>query len=224
VKKQHFPNKVLTGGTTDVTSFEAGLRKLMETQQSIVGADKQLRPFVCAGNPLECEAFIIGTNPATPMRGNWWNYLDKKTGYFDKTKFEDDYKKQRNDQDKSDSSNTRGRINLAVTAALPVRCLETNVYSIATPDEDDLEEVVDGLEASNKNIDLTVILKYLIESIHPKIVLAHGGIAKKFFPYEKYPSFKVNTSHHFGYRKFTNAQASACGRLMRDFCKNGDVE
>ena len=32
------------------------------------------RPFVCDGCPTECHVVIIGTNPATPLNSNWWEY------------------------------------------------------------------------------------------------------------------------------------------------------
>ena len=32
------------------------------------------RPFVCDGNPLDCNIFIVGINPATKMEMNFENF------------------------------------------------------------------------------------------------------------------------------------------------------
>lgn len=38
----------------------------------LIGQPTTQRPFVCAGSPLECNVFIVGFNPASPMEGDWW--------------------------------------------------------------------------------------------------------------------------------------------------------
>jgi hypothetical protein len=47
-------------------SFEEGLKK--HISRSI------MRPFVCDGSPLECEAFLVGFNPRTLMSKEFWKF------------------------------------------------------------------------------------------------------------------------------------------------------
>jgi hypothetical protein len=51
---------------------------------ALIGRPSHLRPFVCNGSPLESGVFIIGFNPATEMRGDFWDYWRSEYG-FDKT-------------------------------------------------------------------------------------------------------------------------------------------
>ena len=40
----------------------------------VIGRPTDLRPFVCEGSPLDCDVFIVGSNPATKMEGDWWRF------------------------------------------------------------------------------------------------------------------------------------------------------
>jgi hypothetical protein len=40
-----------------------------------------MRPFLCDGNPYDCEAFIVGINPASSV--SFWSFWNDETG-FDK--------------------------------------------------------------------------------------------------------------------------------------------
>ena len=66
--------------------FKDQLRVLMRP-------DESLRPFVCKGNPLQSEIFIVGINPATNMKSSFWDYY--KEDEFDKEKWLNDYKHSR---------------------------------------------------------------------------------------------------------------------------------
>lgn len=157
----------------DLRTFEGGLRDL-------IGEGKELRPFVCDGDPLQCKAFIVGTNPATGMKSSFWHYWDETTG-FCKERWREEYAAQRGacgDGDKRKSvSPTRKRINEIVKAAAPsgsagrVSVLETNLFSSATQREKDLP-------AAQKR---TEVFEYLSYAISPKVVFAHGKPVRRYF-------------------------------------------
>jgi len=39
------------------------------------------RPFVCAGLPELCDVVVIGENPATKMKIDWWCFWTDKNGF-----------------------------------------------------------------------------------------------------------------------------------------------
>jgi len=39
------------------------------------------RPFICDGNPLDCEVFIVGINAATEMEKDFWTFWSDNTGF-----------------------------------------------------------------------------------------------------------------------------------------------
>ena len=41
---------------------------------SLIGKPTDLRPFVCEGSPLGCEAFLVGFNPASEMSIDFWDF------------------------------------------------------------------------------------------------------------------------------------------------------
>ena len=51
------------------------------------------RPFVCDGNPLECNIFIVGINPATEMEVKFEEFWNKEG--FNKQKWLEAYKIER---------------------------------------------------------------------------------------------------------------------------------
>ncbi|TAL55123.1 hypothetical protein [Pandoraea sp.] len=59
---------------TELQSFEADLAAL-------IGEATNLRPFVCDGNPLLCDVFIVGANPASEMATGFWDFWDTATGF-----------------------------------------------------------------------------------------------------------------------------------------------
>lgn len=133
-----------------------------------------IRPFVCDGYPMNCKALIVGINPATVSKkkielSSFW-----RNARFDKAGWLDAYREEKNrsaeadpeKKKKSGLSKTRLCIHLAVAAASPFRCLETNVYSIEKdePDED-----------WKQNPPSTEIFQFLLKRIKPKAILIHGG-------------------------------------------------
>jgi hypothetical protein len=75
---------------SDLNRFEEGLAALIGQP----GQSTDLRPFVCDGSPLDCEVFIVGFNPATPMSLGFWEFWRRGRG-FDKVSWLDAYIKDR---------------------------------------------------------------------------------------------------------------------------------
>ncbi len=150
----------------DLRVFESELERL-------IGRPSSLRPFVCDGSPLSCEAFIVGLNPATKMPKGWWTYWSAESG-FRKAVWFDDYVRERAEAPlkpgktrRQRVSATRRVIETVVSAALPIRCLETNIYAAETPSGADL-----GTDQR-----LTAPFDYLLRTIRPRVVVAHGDDA-----------------------------------------------
>ncbi len=129
------------------------------------------RPFICNGNLLECEVFIVGINAATEMEKSFWNFWVSEKG-FQKEKWFENYIKERQSKPlapgktrRNKISSTRQRIELIVNSAKSVKILETNLFSKATPKASDLK---------NKEKD-TSIFEFLLKSIQPKFILIHGS-------------------------------------------------
>jgi hypothetical protein len=142
--------------------FESKLKGLM--------GDRNLRPFVCEGSPLDCQIFIVGYNPATEMSQSFWSFWSSETG-FNKQAWFEAYKKERalkpltpGKTRRNSLSNTRQRIEWIVEAAQPIKCLETNLYGKAT------EEA----KALSKSEQDSSIFEFLIQEVRPKVMFLHG--------------------------------------------------
>jgi len=143
------------GGTMDLAAFDRELRALC-------GSDQQLRPFVCRGSPLACTIAIIGANPATKVPfWPWWNAVEG----FQKDAWYAAYLAARS----GGVSSTRQRIERVVAGATPELCLETNVY--ATPSQN-----LGQLQARDR---VRRVTDFLLRSIRPKVVFAHGKEARE---------------------------------------------
>jgi hypothetical protein len=126
-----------------------------------LGTSAYARPFVCDGSPLDCQAFIVGANPATDAP--FWPFWTVNQG-FDKAAWEVAYEQARVDRGKRAVSNTRERINRIAAAASPISCLETNVFATPTPSLGELPPTSRG----------SSLLAFLVESIQPLVILTHG--------------------------------------------------
>lgn len=132
------------------------------------------RPFVCDGNPLDCQIFIVGINPATEMKNGFLNFWSDNNG-FDKKSWLDQYITERLNQPSKSGrkrraySNTRTRIEWLCSALDPDKVLETNIYSKPT-------QTVDELLAEDRNIKL---FNFLVTTIKPKILFLHGKDTRK---------------------------------------------
>ena len=148
--------------------FEKKLSFILKNQE-------KPRPFVCNGNPYHCKIFIAGFNAATEMEAEFWNFWSTSNG-FDKEKWLETYISERAAKPlksgktrRNRISATRQRIELIVTSAAPINCLETNIYSKATPTKQEL---------SNHEMDSSVF-EFLFKEIKPEILFSHGVDARK---------------------------------------------
>jgi hypothetical protein len=126
-----------------------------------IGRPAHVRPFVCDGSPLECRAFIVGSHPATALDIDFWEFWEPGRGFL-RDEWDARYREARKQLGKAEVSPTRERIERISKAALPVRCLETNV-----------EPTARGREPH--------VLDFLLESVRPTVVLAFGARAQKHF-------------------------------------------
>ena len=150
----------------DINEFEKELA-------ARIGVPTDLRPFVCDGSPLTCDVFIVGFNPATSMSADFWQFWRVGEG-FDKAAWFEAYKKDRQVRPlkpgktrRNAISPSRRVIDWVVESASPFRCLETNIHLAST------EQAVDLVSAQR----VTATFDFLLSSIKPRIVVAHGAPA-----------------------------------------------
>ncbi len=148
--------------------FKNKLRKILNNHH-------KPRPFVCDGNPYDCKVFIVGSNPATEMEAEFWDFWDNCDG-FDKERWFKSYITERASKPlkpgktrRNKVSPTRQRIEWIVKSINPVSCLETNIYSKATPTKR-------GLSYDEKD---TSVFEFLLKEIKPKIIFSYSVRARK---------------------------------------------
>lgn len=153
----------------DLTEFESGL-------ENLIGRPSSLRPFVCDGSPLRCSVFIVGINPATSMTDDFWSSWRTGVG-FDKGAWFEAYKRHRAHEPlkpgrtrRNAVSSTRRILDLVVEAAKPVRCLETNLFGVASSAASDLP-------MSSRSTD---VFDFLLRAVQPKLIVAHGSDAAAY--------------------------------------------
>lgn len=132
-------------------------RKLKELTRH----DPEARPFLCEGSPFGCDIFLVGINPATTT--SFWDYWSPQDG-CDKESWITSYLERH-----GKFSPTRKRIELFFEYSNPLRVLETNIFPFPSVRENELK-------ATYRD---TALFDYLIETIQPKIILAHGASAIK---------------------------------------------
>lgn len=140
------------------------------------------RPFVCNGNPLDCEVFIVGFNPATAIKDSKFTDFFIN-GVFDKEKFTNIYKSARAEQreqagkEGNKISKTRKGIDLISTQLEKeeIKTLETNVYFKPTSKAKELKK-------EDRNAGQFLELLSLFKgSNNPKVIFIHGGKTLKTF-------------------------------------------
>lgn len=134
-----------------------------------------LRPFVCDGNPLDCEVMIVGLNPASKVKNGFWKFWDLSKGGFDRAAFETHYAKLRRRAGKKNKSTTREKISCIETHVRMLRpktkFLEANLYPWPETNETKLSEAHRaGGEA---------LFSLLCECIQPKLIVTHHRYFKK---------------------------------------------
>ncbi len=156
----------------------------------LIGRPTDLRPFVCNGSPLACEVFIVGLNPASPMKTNFWEFWDSATG-FDKERWLDVYVAERAARPlkpgktrRNVVSNSRRVIEWMISSLGPIRCLETNIYSAASEEIRDLD----------RERRITAPFDFLLERIKPRVLVVHGD-AIKHVRRRSLPMTLIETKH-----------------------------
>jgi hypothetical protein len=177
-----------------------------ERLRAIAATDDSLRPFVCDGSPLDCDAFIVGANPATSVP--FWPYWHDTTG-FDRRSWLQDYEQIRVATAKPPRSRTRDQIDRVVASAAPTKCLETNAY--ASPSS----AIADLKNASRS----TALITFLVDAIRPKVILAHGREAQAAIDNVDVGAAMVLRSRHLS--RVSYATAEDLGRQIR---KSATVE
>lgn len=137
------------------------IRAFEEELEALVGRPTDLRPFVCDGSPLECTVFIVGFNATTNL--DFWEFWERSVGYS-KARWEKAYRQERASRGKRQLSNTRTMLSWILENLPGVRMLETNLYSKASHRAEDLSECERD----------TSVFQFLLRTIGPKVVLAHG--------------------------------------------------
>lgn len=140
----------------DLIAFRRDLQEIL--------TDPFERPFVCDGNPRSASTFIIGCNPATTMKSNFWEFWSDEGG-MDRAKFLKDYQAQRK------IGGVRARIERIVGKLPKSSCLETNVFAYPTRRASQLFE--------DKRNNRT--LQFLLELIKPSTIFLHSSEPIKYF-------------------------------------------
>ncbi len=198
---------------TPLDGFEAALRER-------IGRPAYVRPFVCEGSPLECSAFIVGSNPATALSLDYWSFWESGYG-FRRDAWAEASRAQRRAAGKADATPTRRMLTRIIAAAAPVRCLDTNVFSTPTPAERDLPP----------ELRQTGVFDLVLHSVRPAAILAHGREAaehlRRLFGVERLPAerfeptpapwgaVRVRAVRHLS-RGWSYAGAEALGRSLRE--------
>jgi hypothetical protein len=176
---------------------------------AIVGRPTTLRPFVCNGSPLACRVFIVGLNPASPMKATFWDFWRPGIGY-DKAAWMDAYVAERAERPLKPGRTRRRRISpsRAVIECLVselghTTCLETNIYATAAEDYCDLSA---GLR-DTKPFD------YLLAALKPEVIIVHGADAIAHVQ-SKAPAAAVLAVPHFS-RGWSHESARDLGRKVK---------
>lgn len=180
---------------------------------ALVGRPTHVRPFVCEGSPLDCEAFIVGFNPATTLTSDFWEFWRSGQG-FDKAAWFNAYKKDRQDRPlkpgktrRNAISNSRRVIEWMLEEASPVRCLETNIHAVPT------EHAVDLAPEQR----ITEPFDFLLAKVKPRVIVAHGADAARHLQ-SKRLAVRIIHVPHFS-RGWSQASARELGRRIRRECQ-----
>lgn len=198
---------------TALERFEAGLR-------AHIGRPAHVRPFVCEGSPLECGAFVVGSNPATGMETDFWSFWEEGYG-FRREAWVAASRAQRRAAGRPEVTPTRRMLTRVMEAASPVRCLDTNVFATPTPSERDLAP----------ELRRTAPFDWLLGEVRPAALLAHGReaadhlrrlLGAAHLPADRFEPvatpwgpMRVRAVRHLS-RGWSYADADALGRALRE--------
>lgn len=161
----------------DRLRFSSELNRLMlEAANAANRLLSEVRPFVCDGNPLDTKIFVVGTNAASMVP--WSQFWDPVQCVFQKNAWFAAYKQARQEKPlaygkirRTAVSRSRSRIDIFTNGLASKRkVLETNIYSISTPSEKDLQPK--DRQSS--------IFEFLVEQIKPQLLFVHGETARSF--------------------------------------------
>jgi hypothetical protein len=162
----------------DKERFLADLEHAIRTLETKLGPDAPfVRPFICDGPITECDVFIIGVNPRENMPFRpYWNGRN-----YAKHEWEKEYLWQRYRRGIIDmaagrepdalASRTRKKVEVFCQAVAPARVLETNIYSVASENEKELD---------NQPGKDDTVFSLLLRGLQPRIVIAHGATARNY--------------------------------------------
>lgn len=197
---------------TALDRFEGALRER-------IGRPAYVRPFVCDGSPLECRAFIVGSNPATALSADYWSFWESGYG-FRRAAWAEASRAERRAAGKMEVTPTRRMLGRIIQEAAPVRCLDTNVFSTPTPAERDL----------SAELRRTEVFDFVLDAVRPAALLAHGREAADHLrrllgtepPRERFElvatpwgTMRVRAVRHLS-RGWSYAQADELGRALRE--------
>lgn len=176
----------------------------------------KLRPFVCDGSPLACQAFIVGFNPATSMESDFWHFWSQREG-FDKSAWHDEYVADRNRRPlspgktrRTEVSPSRRVIEWILEEAAPIKVLETNIYATPTRRKSDL--VLGDRDPST--------FRFLLRTIKPSVIVVHGNDAIAELRNLEKGQAAVIERRHFS-RGWSQAAARELGQQMKEICRRG---
>ena len=195
-----------------LTEFEQNLREKLENYE-------KPRPFVCDGNPLNCEIFIVGINSATEMNKDFWSFWSGEKG-FNKAEWFESYILERklkplkpNKTRRNKLSSTRQRIEWIIESANPIKTLETNLFVKATPTADELTN--EDRESS--------VFEFLLKTIKPKIIFIHGNEVIEYF--QKLYGIKIEKNKIGNFEILgTKTNLLAMNHLSRGWSKQISIE
>ncbi|MEJ8859046.1 hypothetical protein WKW79_31055 [Variovorax robiniae] len=186
-----------------------GLERFEQDLARLIGKPTLLRPFTCEGDPLRCEAMIVGTNPATAMPTDWWTHWRTGSGY-DLQTFERDYATWRDSVGKRRTSITRERRNQIAQAAEGFHVLQANAFAFPCGKPRDIP-------ATERN---HAVLGFLIDKTQPRIILALGIEARAALDSLGVRGYQA-AIHPAGRPNMTSSEAFVLGARMRLACLAG---
>ena len=179
---------------------------------ALIGKPTELRPFVCNGSPLQCQAFIVGFNPSTTLAADFWQFWHPGHGCGKKAWFAA-YLKERKLRPlrpgktrRNTISNSRRVIEWVLEGASPVTCLETNLYALPT------EQAVDLAS----KLRVTAPFDFLLSRINPRVIVVHGADAAAYIKSKRLCGGIITVSHFS--RGWSEEKARSLGQQIRAEC------
>lgn len=187
-------------------------RSELDLKFSEFGLSAYDRPFTCDGIPDRCEIFIVGSNPARPLRQPFASYWSDDRR-FNKRSLLDDIEPW---------TPTRRNIEHVAREAGYDTTLDANIWVKDSPRETQL---------APEHRD-TRLFEWMFWRLKPKVVLAHGDHAKDFFEFRleckgvkrnsgaahavkcERHEFLLICSDHLSYQT-SEVKAKAIGRKLR---------